>query len=167
MRRDRLPPTFPANKDIREANRDVVRNVGVFAPTMGASSDDRGVAKYSDTHIIDLKGHDPMDSGLENVPQHVTKGRDSTIRSSYRPIWSDDVLDSRPISRDPRLGEALLNLRKLLARLGHTLLDVGSGEQEQRRRQACHHNRRPRVRGNRKGIQQSCPLRRRVAVVGV
>ena len=128
MRRDSLPPTFPTDEDIREPNCDVVGNVPVFAPTMGASGDDRGVPEHTDTDVIDLNGHNPMDFGLEGVAQHVTTCRDSAIRSRHSPIWRDDVLDSRPIGRHPRLGEPLLNLRKLLARLGHSLFGIGNGE---------------------------------------
>jgi hypothetical protein len=52
MRRDGLPPTFATYEDIREPNRDVVRNVAVFAPTMGASCDHCGIPKHSDAHVV-------------------------------------------------------------------------------------------------------------------
>ena len=86
MRRDSLPPTVAPDKDIREPDRNVVRNVAVFAPTMGTSCDDRRVPKDSDTHVVDLDGHNPMDFGLECIAQHVATCRDSTIRSGHGPI---------------------------------------------------------------------------------
>jgi hypothetical protein len=167
MRRDSLPPTLAADEDIREPNRDVVRNVAVCAPTMGASCDDRRLCKHSDTHIVHLNCCHAMDVGLEGVAQHVTTRRDSTIRSSGCPIWRDDAFDGRSISRHPRLGKPLMNLRKLLARLGHTLLDVRNGEQERRRREACQPDGPPRVPGNRSRDSAVMSLRSRVAVVGI
>ena len=168
MRRDSLPAAFTADEDIREPNRDVVRNIAVFAPTMSTSCDDRRVPKHSDTHVVDLNGDDPMDFGLEGVAQHVTTCRDSTIRSRQGPIWSDDVLDSHPISRHPRLDEPLLSLRKLLARLGSYLV----GPQKWRAGTAPPQGLASMI-GLREytaivgGIQQGCPLRHRVTVAGV
>ena len=119
MRGDSLPEPVASDEDIREPDHDIVRNVAVFAPTVGTSGDDRRIPEHSNPHIVDLYGHDAMDSALERVTQHVATCRNATIRSRHCPIWRDDLLDGRPIGCDPGPGEPLLNVRKLSVPVSH------------------------------------------------
>ena len=114
MRRDRLPFSIPLEENVGEAQANIDHKAFVRAGCDGAASDHGCRPENADRHIFNNHARHAKGLGFKCAPQHVRSRQDAAIRLRDAPLRREDAFKERTISLDPRAGELLLDVAKLV-----------------------------------------------------
>ena len=77
---------------------------------MCAPCHNRGIAKYLNPYIVDLKAANPVHSLLEHITNDGGPITRAAIRPRASPFWRNDPLDRCPVAAYPGFRQILLDL---------------------------------------------------------
>ena len=114
MRRDRLPFSMPLEEHVSEAQAHIDHKAFVRAGGDGAASHHGCRPEQADRDIINNQARHAKGLGFKCAPQHVRARQDAAVRLCDAPLRREDALNERTIALDPRAGELLLDVTKLV-----------------------------------------------------
>jgi len=109
MRSYGLPLGGSPNERVGESDDDVIGSACEISSSMCAPGHDRGIAKYLNPHIVDLKAANHVHSLLEYITEDADPVTRTAIWTRASPFGRNDSLDRCSVAAYPGFRQILLD----------------------------------------------------------